>query len=74
MDPAAFLADLEAKPATLLELLAELPVWPVTGSGPPQPGRFPWELILIGGLGSLGATALGLRIRARRRGPQQAGR
>jgi Ice-binding-like len=46
---------------------------PVTGGGPPQPGRFPWELILIGGVGSLGAIALGLRIRARRRGPQQAG-
>jgi hypothetical protein len=47
---------------------------PVTGGGPPQPGRFPWELMLIGGLGSLGAIALGLRIRARRRSPQQAGR
>jgi type VI secretion system secreted protein VgrG len=46
---------------------------PVTGGGPPQPGRFPWELILIGGVGSLGAIALGLGIRARRRGPQQAG-
>ena len=47
---------------------------PVTGSGPPQPGRFPWELMLIGGISSLGAIALGLRVRARRRSPQQAGR
>src|ERR1700730_7302008 len=45
---------------------------PVTGSGPPQPGTLPWELILIGGVGSLGAMALvGLRIRGRRRSPQQ---
>nr|MDQ6949468.1 ice-binding family protein [Actinomycetota bacterium] len=47
---------------------------PVTGGGPPQPERFPWELMLIGALSSLGAIALGLRIRARRRRPQQAGR
>ncbi|MBJ7600904.1 ice-binding family protein [Candidatus Nephthysia bennettiae] len=47
---------------------------PVTGGGPPQPARFPWELVLIGGVGSLGAIALGLRIRARRRNPQQARR
>ncbi|MDQ6877486.1 MAG: ice-binding family protein, partial [Candidatus Dormibacteraeota bacterium] len=35
---------------------------PVTGSGPPQPDRFPWELILIGGISSLGAIALGFSI------------
>jgi hypothetical protein len=51
-----------------------LPGPPVTGGGPPQPGRFPWELMLIGSLSSLGVIALGLRIRARRRRPQQAGR
>ena len=43
---------------------------PVTGSGPPQPETFPWELMLIAGLSSLGAIALGLRIRGRRRSPQ----
>ena len=47
---------------------------PVTGSGPPQPGGFPWELMLIVGLSSLGVIALGLRLRARRRRPEQAGR
>jgi len=47
---------------------------PVTGGGPPQPASFPWELMLIAGLGSLGAIALGWRLRARRRSPQQAGR
>jgi hypothetical protein len=51
-----------------------LPGPPVTGGGPSQPGRFPWELMLIGGLSSLGAIALGLRIRARRRSAQQEGR
>jgi Ice-binding-like len=51
-----------------------LPGPPVTGGGPPQPESFPWELTLIGGLSSLGVIALGLRIRARRRRPQQAGR
>ena len=34
VDPAAFLADLEAKPATLLALLDELPTWPGSISGP----------------------------------------
>ena len=34
MDPAAFLADLEAKPATLLALLDDLPSWPAVGAGP----------------------------------------
>ena len=33
MDPAAFLADLEAKPATLLALLDDLPSWPTMGPG-----------------------------------------
>jgi glutamine---fructose-6-phosphate transaminase (isomerizing) len=34
VDPAAFLADLEAKPAALLALLDHLPSWPDVGSGP----------------------------------------
>lgn len=34
MDPAAFLADLEAKPATLLAVLDVLPEWPVADRGP----------------------------------------
>ena len=34
MDPAAFLADLEAKPAMLLALLDDLPSWPDVGAGP----------------------------------------
>ena len=34
MDPAAFLADLEAKPAMLLALLDDLPSWPDVGDGP----------------------------------------
>jgi glucosamine--fructose-6-phosphate aminotransferase (isomerizing) len=34
VDPAAFLADLEAKPAALLTLLDNLPKWPVDGNGP----------------------------------------
>jgi glucosamine--fructose-6-phosphate aminotransferase (isomerizing) len=34
VDPAAFLADLEAKPAMLLALLDDLPRWPVLGVGP----------------------------------------
>jgi len=51
-----------------------LPGPPVTGGGPPQPERVPWELMLIGGLSSLGVIALGLRIRARHRLTQQAGR
>ena len=42
VDPAAFLADLEAKPATLLGLLDDLPTWPRPGAGP----------ILLTGMGS----------------------
>jgi glucosamine 6-phosphate synthetase-like amidotransferase/phosphosugar isomerase protein len=34
VDPAAFLADLEAKPATLLALLDDLPEWPRLADGP----------------------------------------
>jgi glucosamine 6-phosphate synthetase-like amidotransferase/phosphosugar isomerase protein len=34
MDAAAFLADLEAKPASLLALLDHLPSWPAVGPGP----------------------------------------
>jgi glutamine---fructose-6-phosphate transaminase (isomerizing) len=34
VDPAAFLADLEAKPAAMLTLLDDLPSWPVSGTGP----------------------------------------
>jgi glucosamine--fructose-6-phosphate aminotransferase (isomerizing) len=42
VDPAAFLADLEAKPAALLTLLDDLPAWPVNGGGP----------IVLSGMGS----------------------
>jgi glutamine---fructose-6-phosphate transaminase (isomerizing) len=42
VEPAAFLADLEAKPATLLTLLDDLPLWPDVGRGP----------IVITGMGS----------------------
>jgi glucosamine--fructose-6-phosphate aminotransferase (isomerizing) len=42
MDPAAFLADLEAKPAALLTLLDQRPRWPNVGDGP----------ILLSGMGS----------------------
>lgn len=42
MDAAAFLADLEAKPAALLAALDEPPHWPVRGGGP----------ILLTGMGS----------------------
>jgi hypothetical protein len=42
VDPAAFLADLEAKPAMLLELLDDLPQWPALGEGP----------IVLSGMGS----------------------
>jgi glutamine---fructose-6-phosphate transaminase (isomerizing) len=42
VDPAAFLADLEAKPATLLGLLDHLPSWPRPGPGS----------ILLTGMGS----------------------
>jgi hypothetical protein len=34
VDPVAFLADLEAKPAMLLALLDDLPSWPDVGNGP----------------------------------------
>jgi hypothetical protein len=34
VDPAGFLADLEAKPAMLLALLDDLPSWPDVGDGP----------------------------------------
>ncbi len=42
MDPAAFLADLEAKPAALLMLLDDLPAWPASVGGP----------IVLSGMGS----------------------
>jgi len=42
VDPAAFLADLEAKPASLLALLDDLPAWPDVGDGP----------LLLTGMGS----------------------
>jgi hypothetical protein len=60
-----------AKPKTSA---SALPGPPVTGGGPPQPEGFPWEVMLMVGLSSLGVIALGLRIRARRRRPEQAGR
>jgi glucosamine--fructose-6-phosphate aminotransferase (isomerizing) len=34
VDPVAFLADLEAKPALLLAMLDDLPSWPDVGAGP----------------------------------------
>lgn len=34
VDPAAFLADLEAKPAALLDLLDHLPGWDGVATGP----------------------------------------
>jgi len=42
VDAAAFLADLEAKPAALLALLDDLPSWPDVGRGP----------LLLAGMGS----------------------
>jgi Trk-type K+ transport system membrane component len=45
----------------------------ITGDLGVSPGTA-WELMLIAGVGSLGVIALGLRFRARRRGPQKAGR
>jgi glucosamine--fructose-6-phosphate aminotransferase (isomerizing) len=42
MDPAAFFADLEAKPAALLTLLEKRPRWPEIGDGP----------IVLSGMGS----------------------
>ncbi len=42
MDPAAFIADLQAKPAALLTLLEQQQRWPEIGSGP----------ILLAGMGS----------------------
>ena len=58
MDPAAFLADLEAKPATLLGLLDHLPVWPPIGNGP----------IVLTGMGSSWFAADVMARRLRRHG------
>ena len=58
MDPAAFLADLEAKPATLLGLLDHLPVWPPIGNGP----------IVLMGMGSSWFAADVMARRLRRHG------
>ncbi len=57
MDPAAFLADLEAKPATLLALIDHLPSWPDVGSGP----------IVLTGMGSswFAADVAARRLRCR---------
>ena len=55
VDPAAFLADLEAKPATLLRLLDRLPTWPRLRPGP----------IVLAGMGSswFAADVAGRRLR-----------
>ena len=58
MDPAAFLTDLEAKPATLLGLLDHLPVWPPIGNGP----------IVLTGMGSSWFAADVMARRLRRHG------
>ena len=58
VDPAAFLADLEAKPATLLGLLDHLPVWPPIGNGP----------IVLTGMGSSWFAADVMARRLRRHG------
>jgi glutamine---fructose-6-phosphate transaminase (isomerizing) len=58
VDPAAFLADLEAKPATLLALLDNLPSWPDVGRGP----------IVLTGMGSSWFAADVAARRLRRRG------
>jgi glucosamine 6-phosphate synthetase-like amidotransferase/phosphosugar isomerase protein len=58
VDPAAFLADLEAKPAALLTLLDDLPVWPVAAPGP----------IVLTGMGSSWFAADVAARRLRRRG------
>jgi hypothetical protein len=58
VDPAAFLADLELKPATLLALLDHMPVWPELGDGP----------IVLAGMGSSWFAADVAARRLRRRG------
>jgi glutamine---fructose-6-phosphate transaminase (isomerizing) len=58
VDPAAFLADLEAKPVALLTLLDDLPVWPDFASGP----------IVLTGMGSSWFAADVAARRLRRRG------
>jgi glutamine---fructose-6-phosphate transaminase (isomerizing) len=58
VDAAAFLADLEAKPATLLTLLDDLPQWPRLGPGP----------ILLTGMGSSWFAAEVAARRLRRHG------
>lgn len=58
MDPAAFLADLEAKPATLLALLDDLPAWPRLADGP----------IVLTGMGSSWFAADTAARRLRRHG------
>jgi glutamine---fructose-6-phosphate transaminase (isomerizing) len=57
MDPAAFLADVEAKPATLLAFLDDLPEWPGLGGGP----------IVLTGMGSswFAVDVAARRLRAR---------
>lgn len=56
MDAAAFLADVEAKPATLLAFLDDLPQWPAPGGGP----------IVLTGMGSswFAADVAARRLRA----------
>lgn len=58
MDAAAFLADLEAKPSTLLALLDDMPSWPAVGSGP----------IVLAGMGSSWFAAEVAARRLRRHG------
>ena len=58
VDPAAFLADLEAKPATLLGLLDHLPVWPPIGD----------SHIVLTGMGSSWFAADVIARRLRRHG------
>jgi hypothetical protein len=50
------------------------PKLPATGGGPQQPGGLPWELMLVAGVGGLGAIALGWRVRGQRPNPPRAGR
>ena len=58
MDAAAFFGDLAAKPAALLRLLDDRPVWPVIGDGP----------IVLAGMGSSWFAADVAARRLRRRG------
>ena len=58
VDPAAFLADLEAKPAMLLGLLDNMPSWPLVGAGP----------IVLTGMGSSWFAADVMARRLRRNG------